>query len=50
MLWAAIRAIQLEYPNDLSVVYTGDHDASKEKILENVQVRPSCDSCPSGAL
>lgn len=39
VLFAAILATQRRYPNALCVVYTGDHDASKEQILTNVQNR-----------
>lgn len=38
VLWAAIRATQLRYPNAISVVYTGDHDVTKEQMLKRVQV------------
>ncbi|KAK5701662.1 asparagine-linked glycosylation protein [Elasticomyces elasticus] len=39
VLFAAILATQKRYPNSLSVVYTGDHDASKDQILANVRNR-----------
>ena len=39
VLFAAILATQQKYPNALCVVYTGDHDASKEQILTNAQNR-----------
>jgi alpha-1,2-mannosyltransferase len=38
VLWAAIRATQLKWPGAVCVVYTGDHDASKEQIIKRVQV------------
>ena len=38
VLWAAIRATQDRWPRAKIVVYTGDHDVTKEKILERVQV------------
>ena len=38
VLWAAIRAVQEKYPNVMSVVYTGDQDASKAEILARVEV------------
>jgi alpha-1,2-mannosyltransferase len=38
VLWAAIRATQLRWPEAVCVVYTGDHDASKEQIVKRVQV------------
>lgn len=39
VLWAAIRATQKRWPNAKIVVYTGDHEASKEQILGRVKVR-----------
>lgn len=39
VLFAAILATQRRYPNALCVVYTGDHDASREQILTNVRNR-----------
>ncbi|KAL1584517.1 hypothetical protein WHR41_07061 [Cladosporium halotolerans] len=39
VLFAAILATQQRYPNALCVVYTGDHDASKEQIITNVRNR-----------
>jgi len=39
VLFAAVLATQQRYPNALCVVYTGDHDASKEQILTNVRNR-----------
>jgi len=39
VLFAAILATQQRYPKSLCVVYTGDHDASKEQILANVRNR-----------
>lgn len=41
VLWAAIRATQQKWPEAVCVVYTGDHDASKEQIIKRVQVRTS---------
>lgn len=41
VLWAAVRATQLRYPNALCAVYTGDHDMSKEAMLSRVKVRGS---------
>ncbi len=38
VLWAAIRATQERWPKAKIVVYTGDHDVTKEKILDRVQV------------
>ncbi|KAL2112637.1 hypothetical protein VUR80DRAFT_6913 [Thermomyces stellatus] len=39
VLWAAVRATQLRYPNALCAVYTGDHDMSKEAMLSRVKNR-----------
>lgn len=39
VLWAAIRATQKRWPNAKIVVYTGDHEASKDQILGRVKVR-----------
>ena len=39
VLWAAISAIQRKEPDIISVVYSGDTDTTKEKILEKVKVR-----------
>jgi alpha-1,2-mannosyltransferase len=38
VLWAAIKATQERYPKSTCVVYTGDHDASKNDILQRVKV------------
>ncbi|KAH9834707.1 glycosyltransferase family 4 protein [Teratosphaeria destructans] len=47
VLWAAILATQARYPRALCVVYTGDHDASKEMILGNVKTRFNIHLAPS---
>ncbi|KAF2864057.1 glycosyltransferase family 4 protein [Piedraia hortae CBS 480.64] len=39
VLFAAILATQRKYPRALCVIYTGDHDASKEQILANAKAR-----------
>ncbi|KAF7548907.1 hypothetical protein G7046_g8509 [Stylonectria norvegica] len=39
VLWAAIRATQDRWPNAKCVVYTGDHDATKDVILSRVKNR-----------
>lgn len=39
VLWAAVRATQQRWPKAKCVVYTGDHDASKEAILARVETR-----------
>ena len=38
VLWAAISAIQRKEPDVISVVYSGDTDATKEKIIDKVKV------------
>lgn len=45
MLWAAIDYLQRTEPNVVSVVYTGDLDASKEQIIAKVEV-----SMPVGSV
>lgn len=47
VLWAAIRATQERWPKARIVVYTGDHDVTKEKILERVKVCRPLESPPS---
>lgn len=42
VLWAAVRATQQRWPKATCVVYTGDHDVTKEKMLERVEVRLPC--------
>ncbi|KAI1843257.1 hypothetical protein JX265_012170 [Neoarthrinium moseri] len=37
VLWAAIRATQKRWPKAKCVVYTGDHDVTKEKMLARVE-------------
>lgn len=39
VLWAAIRATQLRWPNAICVVYTGDRDASRDNMLNRVRER-----------
>ncbi|KAI4118124.1 MAG: hypothetical protein LQ341_007637, partial [Variospora aurantia] len=39
VLWAAIKATQKRWPRVVCVVYTGDHDADKDRMLEKVQNR-----------
>lgn len=41
VLWAAIRATQIRWPNAKCVVYTGDHDVNKDQILSRVKARSS---------
>lgn len=38
MLWTAIAALQRSDPDIVSVVYSGDIDASKEEIIDKVKV------------
>ncbi|ORY59994.1 uncharacterized protein BCR38DRAFT_443537 [Pseudomassariella vexata] len=37
VLWAAIRATQKRWPKARCVVYTGDHEVTKEKMLSRVE-------------
>ncbi|TBU21183.1 hypothetical protein BD311DRAFT_801014, partial [Dichomitus squalens] len=39
VLWAAVSAIQRKEPDMISVVYSGDTDTTKEKIIEKVKCR-----------
>ncbi|TGZ84363.1 UDP-Glycosyltransferase/glycogen phosphorylase [Ascodesmis nigricans] len=39
VLWAAVFAVQQQYPSITSVVYTGDHDAPKADIIRRVKTR-----------
>ncbi|EIW52437.1 mannosyltransferase [Trametes versicolor FP-101664 SS1] len=39
VLWAAIHALQRKEPDVISVVYSGDTDATKEKIIDKVRAR-----------
>lgn len=39
VLWAAIRATQDRWPRAKCIVYTGDHDVTKEQILKRVKTR-----------
>ncbi|KAK7416249.1 asparagine-linked glycosylation protein [Neonectria punicea] len=39
VLWAAIRTTQDRWPNAKCVVYTGDHDVTKDQILSRVKTR-----------
>ncbi|MBE3041879.1 hypothetical protein IMZ48_04715 [Candidatus Bathyarchaeota archaeon] len=41
VLWAAVRATQLRYPNALCAIYTGDHDMTRGAMLARVKVRSS---------
>lgn len=38
VLWTAIKAIQKEFPDVISVVYSGDVEVTPNTILDNVQV------------
>ncbi|KAH8156677.1 hypothetical protein CIB48_g11571 [Xylaria polymorpha] len=46
VLWAAIRAIQQRWPKAKIVVYTGDHDVSKDKMLSRAKNTFSIDIHP----
>ncbi|OSC98020.1 glycosyltransferase family 4 protein [Trametes coccinea BRFM310] len=39
VLWAAVSALQRKEPDVISVVYSGDTDATKEKIIDKVKAR-----------
>ena len=39
VLWAAIHGIQNKETDIISVVYSGDTDTTKEKIIQKVKVR-----------
>ncbi|KAF2399061.1 UDP-Glycosyltransferase/glycogen phosphorylase [Trichodelitschia bisporula] len=39
VLWAAVRATQDRYPRAVCVVYTGDHELSKEALISRVRDR-----------
>lgn len=43
VLWAAIRATQMRWPNAKCVVYTGDHDVDKTAII--IRVKASLELC-----
>lgn len=43
VLFAAIHATQKRYPKALCIVYTGDHDVSKDQMLTNVHNRFNID-------
>ncbi|KAH8082473.1 mannosyltransferase [Cristinia sonorae] len=47
VLWTAIAFIQRTEPDILSVVYSGDTDATKEQILAKVKARFAIDLSPS---
>ncbi|EMC97593.1 glycosyltransferase family 4 protein [Baudoinia panamericana UAMH 10762] len=47
VLFAAVLATQRRYPNALCVIYTGDHDASKDQILTNVRNRFNIELSPA---
>ncbi|KAI0130899.1 glycosyltransferase family 4 protein [Daldinia grandis] len=46
VLWAAVRATQKRWPNAKIVIYTGDHDVSKESMLSRVKNTFSIDIHP----
>lgn len=46
VLWAAIRATQQRWPRAKIIVYTGDHDVPKEKMLSRVKTTFSIDIHP----
>jgi len=40
VLWTAVALMQRTEPDVISVIYSGDTDASKEQIIAKVKVRP----------
>lgn len=40
-MWTAIAALQRTDPDIVSIVYSGDIDASKEQIIAKVKVKPN---------
>ncbi|KAI1471145.1 glycosyltransferase family 4 protein [Daldinia caldariorum] len=46
VLWAAVRATQKRWPNAKIVVYTGDHEVIKDKMLSRVKNTFSIDIHP----
>ncbi|KAI1347757.1 glycosyltransferase family 4 protein [Xylaria sp. FL0043] len=46
VLWAAVRATQQRWPRAKIVVYTGDHDIAKDKMLSRVKNSFSIDIHP----
>ncbi|KAI1337384.1 hypothetical protein F5Y15DRAFT_418147 [Xylariaceae sp. FL0016] len=46
VLWAAVRATQRRWPKAKIVVYTGDHDVTKDKMLSRVKNTFSIDIHP----
>ncbi|KAI1769777.1 glycosyltransferase family 4 protein [Hypoxylon cercidicola] len=46
VLWAAVRATQMRWPNAKIVVYTGDHDVSKDNMIARVKNTFSIDIHP----
>ncbi|KAI0727902.1 mannosyltransferase [Fomitopsis betulina] len=46
VLWTAIAMLQRDEPDIISVVYSGDVDATKEQILEKVKARFDIDLSP----
>jgi len=47
VLFAAIQATQQRYLNALCIIYTGDHDATRDVILANVRRRFNIDLNPA---
>jgi ALG11 mannosyltransferase N-terminus len=46
VLWTAIALMQRTEPDVISVVYSGDTDASKEQIIAKAKVRVFSPACP----
>lgn len=47
VLWTAIAMLQREEPDIISIVYSGDADATKEQILEKVKVSSRLHAFPA---
>ncbi|CDO72210.1 hypothetical protein BN946_scf184970.g62 [Trametes cinnabarina] len=47
VLWAAISALQRKEPEVVAVVYSGDTDATKEKIIDKVKARFDIELSPT---
>ncbi|KAE9411360.1 mannosyltransferase [Gymnopus androsaceus JB14] len=48
VLWTAIAALQRSEPNIVSIVYSGDTDASKDEIISKVKARFDINLDPKG--
>ncbi|KAI0198804.1 glycosyltransferase family 4 protein [Astrocystis sublimbata] len=48
VLWAAVDAMQTKWPRAKIIIYTGDHDVAKDKMLSRVKDTFSIDLDPTG--